>query len=113
MRNYTEKYEYDAVGNILSLVHKAHGGKWARRYAYDANNKTPQNNRLLSTSLPGDSDAAPYSAKYVYDGHGNLIKMPHLARMDWDFKDQLHVVDLGGGGNAYYAYDSTGRRARN
>lgn len=112
MRNYAEKYEYDSVGNILSLVHKAQGGKWTRRYAYDPNNKAPQNNRLMSTSLPGDSDAAPYSAKYVYDAHGNMTQMPHLAQMDWDFKDQLHTVDLGGGGKAYYVYDSAGQRVR-
>jgi RHS repeat-associated protein len=32
--------------------------------------------------------------------------------MEWDFKDQLRMVDLDGGGKAYYAYDSAGQRVR-
>jgi len=32
--------------------------------------------------------------------------------MEWDFKDQLREVDLGGGGTAYYVYDSAGQRVR-
>src|SRR5262249_44421151 len=36
----------------------------------------------------------------------------HLAQMDWNFKDQLERVDLGGGGTAYYVYDAAGERIR-
>jgi RHS repeat-associated protein len=32
--------------------------------------------------------------------------------MQWDFKDQLQQVDLGGGGTAYYVYDAAGQRVR-
>jgi RHS repeat-associated protein len=32
--------------------------------------------------------------------------------VEWDFKDQLHKVDLGGGGNAYYVYGASGERVR-
>jgi RHS repeat-associated protein len=112
MRRYTEEYQYDEVGNILSLIHRASGGSWTRRYAYDPSNTVPKHNRLHSTSLPGDPDAGPYSAQYEYDSHGNMIKMLHLTQMDWDFKDQMHAVDLGGGGTAYYVYDSTRQRVR-
>ena len=35
MRGYTEHYDYDAVGNLLQLIHVASGGNWTRRYAYD------------------------------------------------------------------------------
>ena len=38
--------------------------------------------------------------------------MPHLARVDWDYKDRLRSVDLGGGGRAFYAYDPAGNRVR-
>src|SRR5205085_6205029 len=117
LRNYTEQYDYDPVGNILRLTHQAAAGNWTRRYDYETNNldvqtQIPLNNRLQSTSLPGDADQAPYSAKYQYDAHGNMTKLPHLAQMDWDFKDQLHMVDLGGGGKAYYVYDAAGQRTR-
>ena len=33
-------------------------------------------------------------------------------KMEWDFKDQLQQVDLGGGGTAYYVYDGSGQRVR-
>ena len=35
MRRYTERYEYDPVGNFLRLIHKATNGNWTRAYAYD------------------------------------------------------------------------------
>lgn len=104
MGNYTEKYEYDQVGNILKMIHAAASGSWTRLYECEQ-----QSNRLLNTKPSGEHDLGfPYS----YDAHGNMVKMPHLAEMDWDFKDQLHVVDLGGGGKAYYVYDSAGQRVR-
>ncbi|MBE9128306.1 MULTISPECIES: SpvB/TcaC N-terminal domain-containing protein [unclassified Coleofasciculus] len=107
MRNYSEKYEYDSVGNILTLIHQANGGSWTRRYDYAENN-----NRLRSTSLPGDLDNVPLPIRYEYDAHGNMTKMPHLPQIQWDFKDQMQQVDLGGGGTAYYIYDASGQRVR-
>ncbi len=107
MRNYTEQYEYDEVGNIQKMIHKADKGDWTRHYQYDDNN-----NRLLSTSLPGDPDKGSFTGKYEYNKHGNMIKMPHLNVMEWDFKDQLHMVDRMGGGKAYYVYDARGQRVR-
>jgi RHS repeat-associated protein len=32
--------------------------------------------------------------------------------MHWDYKDQLHQTDLGGGGVAFYVYDGSGQRVR-
>jgi RHS repeat-associated protein len=110
LRNYTERYEYDAVGNIMKMLH----GDWNRFYDYESSN-----NRLRATSLPGDA-AGTFSAKYQYDEHGSMKRMPHFANhadpnqpnMHWDFKDQLHQVDLGGGGTAYYVYGADGERVR-
>ena len=34
MRRYTESYEYDAVGNILSFVHQASGGNFTREFCW-------------------------------------------------------------------------------
>jgi RHS repeat-associated protein len=108
MRNYIETYEYDGVGNILAMIHQATGATWTRRYDYEA-----ANNRLRTTSLPGDGDDVTLlPSRYQYDVHGNMTQMPHLAGMQWDFKDQLHQVDLGGGGTAYYVYDAAGQRVR-
>jgi RHS repeat-associated protein len=107
MRTYAERYEYDAVGNILAIVHQAGSGSWRRRYAYPSDS-----NKLSATSLPGDPDAGPYSAAYEHDEHGNMARMPHLAAMAWTFQDQLQQIDLGGGGTAYYSYDTSGQRVR-
>lgn len=113
VRRYTELYQYDDFGNILRTQHIANGGNWTRRYHYsyqdDATNRT---NRLVTTSLPGDKPAGPYSATYSYDNDGNMTKMPHLQSLDWNSLDQLKTVNLGGGGTAYYVYAASGQRMR-
>jgi len=115
---YVERYTYDAVGNLLRLVHLAGNDveqpglvTWQRRYAYAA-----ENNHLLATSLPSDRDDV-CSAKYTYDPHGNMTTMPHLPTMQWDYQDQLHataqqVVNDGTPVTTYYIYDATGQRVR-
>jgi len=118
MRRYLEQYTYDEVGNILKMTHR-HGrlsnpGQviWNRRYQY-----RPDSNRLLSTSQPNEPDADSYSPlplyrdRYEYDPHGNMNKMPHLGRMDWDFKDQLSGFKEGTT-EALYAYNASGQRVR-
>ncbi len=123
---YVERYTYDAVGNIMQLVHYAGSDldqpgqtRWQRHYQYALDS-----NRLLATSLPGDPDNLPdyvaaggYSARYNYDAHGNMASMPHLPLMRWDFRDQLsassqQVVNDGTPETTYYVYDAAGQRAR-
>jgi RHS repeat-associated protein len=46
-----------------------------------------------------------------------MTQMPHLAHMEWDFKDQLQatrerVVNRGCGETTYYVYDAAGQRVR-
>ncbi|WP_232379776.1 RHS repeat domain-containing protein [Polyangium fumosum] len=108
MRNYVESFEYDAVGNILKMIHAAQGstGSWTRRYDI-----AEMSNRLLGTSLPGD-DETEFSATYTYDEHGSMTTMPHLDGIEWDFKDQKREVDKGGGGTVYFTYDAGGQRVR-
>jgi RHS repeat-associated protein len=112
MRTYTEQYQYDMVGNIQSMIHQAANGNWTRFYAYD-----PASNHLLSSSMPGDSATAPYSAQYAYDLHGNMSQMPHLPLMRWDFNDHLQAtsqqaVNSGTGEITYFVYDAAGQRVR-
>jgi RHS repeat-associated protein len=117
VRNYTENYEYDLLGNLLRMSHATSGaaGNWTRRYHYayqdDPTNKT---NRLTSTSRPGDPDPGPYTATYDYDHYGNMTRLrsPTPGELVWNFMDQLQQVDLGGGGTAYYVYSVAGQRVR-
>ena len=112
VRNYTETYQYDEVGNLLELKHTANGGSWTQRYKYGyQSDPADLTNRLLATSLPGDAPGA-FSATYGHDQLGNMTSMPHLAAMTWNALDQLSEVDLGGGGSARYDYGGAGQRMR-
>jgi RHS repeat-associated protein len=113
MRTYTETYTYDSVGNILTWAHTVplqssrFNPSWTRNYSYD-----PASNRLQTTSLPDDLVGGPYSATYTYDANGNMTAMPYPAGLGWDWRDQMHQADLGGGGSAWYVYDGVGQRVR-
>ncbi|HVZ38022.1 MAG TPA: SpvB/TcaC N-terminal domain-containing protein [Candidatus Kapabacteria bacterium] len=117
---YTERYTYDPIGNLLTMVHQVASGGWTRRYAYNETSCiTPAetSNRLSATSMPGDPVGGPYSATYRYDAHGNITRMPHLPEMTWDEYDRLQsttrqVVGSGMPETTYYNYDSTGNRLR-
>ena len=113
VRNYTEEYEYDDIGNISKITHLAANGNWTRHYNYQyQNDPADRTNRLTTTSAPGDPPAGPYTDAYTYDQHGNMTSMPHLNALIWNYKDQLKEVDLGGGGKAYYVYNAGGQRTR-
>jgi RHS repeat-associated protein len=112
MRGYTERYEYDPVGNFERVRHIAANGQWTRSYTYDEPSllEPPKKNNRLSSTIVGRTTGTLTPEFYPYDAHGNMTRMPHLLTMDWDFRDQLQHVDLGGGGNAYYVYDAGGQR---
>jgi RHS repeat-associated protein len=120
LRNYTEHYEYDPVGNFLTMAHVAGNGtgNWTRIYTYNETSlleATQNSNRLSQTAL--QTNANPPVEPYKHDAHGNMMKMPHLPLMKWDFKDQLgatsrQVVNAGASETTYYAYDATGQRTR-
>lgn len=119
MGTYTESFVYDAVGNFQEMAHvgkdPANAG-WTRSYAYQELSQLEPakvSNRLSATSLDGGVNWDRYStAGNGYDPHGNMLRMAHLPTMSWDFRDCLHSVDLIGGGDAWYVYDSTGERMR-
>lgn len=113
LRRYTERYFYDAVGNIEKMAHDARTSGWTRFYAYEEDlGGGAKSNRLLATSAVGDDPDGPYSAKYEHDANGNMTRMPHLAEMRWDHGDRLVGVDLSGGGDAYYSNNASGERVR-
>jgi RHS repeat-associated protein len=125
MSTYTERYVYDAVGNFLQMQHErtnAAVAGWTRRYSYgDASLTEPTkfSNRLSTTTVGGQSDEV-----YAHDAHGNMLRMPQLAEMQWDYKDQLRLTrrqrvnadDLDGndhhGERTFYVYDAAGQRIR-
>ncbi|WP_058186421.1 SpvB/TcaC N-terminal domain-containing protein [Terracidiphilus gabretensis] len=126
MGTYTEQYNYDPVGNFLQFIHKSSSASspgWTRSYSYnEASLLEPANmsNRLSTTGF-GEQ---PPSETYGYDLHGNMIDMPQLQLMQWDFKDALYMsqrqavnsTDADGiahqGERTYYVYEGSGQRIR-
>ncbi|MBE8989895.1 SpvB/TcaC N-terminal domain-containing protein [Nostoc sp. LEGE 12450] len=119
MRNYTEQYVYDAVGNFEKLIHQAANGNWTRAYAYnEASLIEPgkQSNRLSSTKVGAKTEP------YTYDAHGNMTSMPHLTLMQWDYKDELSATSRLAVNDTpppntvpettFYVYNASGERVR-
>jgi RHS repeat-associated protein len=119
IRNYGERYTYDAVGNLIRTRHQAKNRSWTRDYAYaEASVVEPAkvSNRLSRTTLHPDS-MLPIVEPYGHDGHGSMTAMPHLLRLEWDFKGQLsatarQVVSAGVPETTYYIYAAGGQRLR-
>ena len=104
LHTYTQHFAYDELGNIQSIQHQTPTSalNWTRNYVYDG-----ATNRLLKHD---ENQTLP---DYTYDEHGNMLKMPHLQSMHYDYQDQLNKVVLDASGNtAYYIYDAGGQRVR-
>ncbi len=118
LRNYTQRYQYDSVGNILQMRHTADRGSWTRNYQYHLHS-----NRLLATQNGSSLDYVRYveanavtlNERYSYDTHGSMRNLANVSEefyLHWDTRDMIHALDLGGGGWAYYQYDSNKQRTR-
>jgi RHS repeat-associated protein len=118
LQQFVEHYDYDPVGNFRSLVHRAEHGSSTRHYAYLEDSllePEKHSNRLSQTNLQEDGRRGP--ERYLYDANGNIVQMPHLPVMQWDFMDRLaasvrQVVNGGGAETTFYQYDAAGQRAR-
>ncbi|MER9562972.1 SpvB/TcaC N-terminal domain-containing protein [Mesorhizobium sp. M0571] len=127
---YLERYVYDKVGNFLEMQHRGTdplAPGWTRTYVYEeASLLEPgkTSNRLTRTSLGAGSDETYSVGSDGYDAHGNMLRMPHLAEMRWDYAEQLRMTrrqslgpqDIPGsaaaGQRTWYVYDGAGKRAR-
>jgi RHS repeat-associated protein len=129
MGTYLERYVYEPAGNLLSMQHlgtaPSHPG-WTRTYTYDEPSQLQpgrKSNRLTSSTVGGLADTYSKGGD-GYDQLGNLLRMPQLQRMAWDFKNQLRMVQRQAvnaaddeglqrqGERTWYVYDADGQRVR-
>ena len=113
VRNYTQTYQYDAVGNIMEMKHLAAGGNWTRGYEYET-----ANNRLKRTFIGDNGNPANYSKYQHHAKHGYLEQLPHLEKIDWNFNEEVvlttrqHCTVDNIPVITYYQYDGSGQRIR-
>ena len=127
MDRYCEKYVYDEVGNFMEMSHHRScpaAPSWTRTYTYAESSPiepAKQSNRLSRTTVGNNN---PIQEQFGHDVHGNMLRMPQLQVMQWDYKDQLQMTqrqkindeDIDGvernGERTWYVYDSAGQRVR-
>lgn len=127
---YLERYLYDAAGNLREMAHRGTDPSnpgWTRTYVYDEISQLEplrRSNRLTSTTAGANPTETYSTGGDGYDAHGNMLRLPQLQAMQWDYKDQLRMsrrqavnaADADGvarqGERTFYVYDSGGLRVR-
>lgn len=105
-RAYTERYHYDAVGNMERLQHQINGGGFNRHF-----NLAVGTNQLDTVQIGADS------YQHQYDSNGNLIQENASRFLEWDHSDRLRSFRTQAG-NAepsiytHYLYDAAGQRVK-
>lgn len=122
MGRYLERYVYDQTGNIRSMEHTGTDPVnlgWTRTFACTEPSLLEagvHNNHLTSTAIGTTTDT--YSTLGDgYDAHGNMLRLPHLQGMQWDFNDRLRMTQRQASSSAtaertWYVYDAAGQRVR-
>ncbi|WP_249731697.1 RHS repeat-associated core domain-containing protein [Pseudomonas syringae] len=103
--NYTQRYSYDAAGNLLQMRHE--GAHNFTRNIHVA----PDSNR----SLPDDDGDVDFATSF--DANGNLLQLVRGQVMGWDARNQLqHITTVqredGSNDDERYVYDGQGQRCR-
>ncbi|MBN1596039.1 VCBS repeat-containing protein [candidate division FCPU426 bacterium] len=104
---YTQRYNYDAVGNMLSLKHVAANGGFTRTLTM-----RPKTNQLQNLAIGGNSYA------YHYDANGNIIREYSNRHFVWDHANRLKAFydrPAGSGQatvSARYLYGADGARVK-
>jgi RHS repeat-associated protein len=130
MGRYLERYVYDVTSNFEKMKHvgsdPANPG-WKREYVYGEASLIEagkRSNRLTSTATDPTKPEIYSTGGNGYDAHGNMLRMPHLQEMRWNFNDQLcmaqrqavNASDTDGlehqGERTWYVYDAGGQRVR-
>ncbi|MEX3774928.1 RHS repeat-associated core domain-containing protein [Pseudomonas sp. MYb118] len=107
-RNYTQRFDYDKAGNLITR-HHSNAPSLSMFTSAHSNRSLPQ---CEDGSLPGESDIDA-----GFDASGNLLELQRGQIMTWDIRNQLSRVTLVSrnddpGDDERYAYDRPGHRVR-
>jgi RHS repeat-associated protein len=105
-RSYTERYRYDAVGNMEQLQHQLNSGGFTRNFSLVANT-----NQLDTLQIGANT------YQYQYDSNGNLIQENASRFFEWDHSDRLRSFHTQAGNKepsiyTHYLYDAAGQRIK-
>jgi len=106
--NYTQRFEYDAGGNLLARHHSG-AETWRMAVSSASNRSLPQR---ADGTLPDEGQITE-----AFDGNGNLKALQPGQAMTWDARNQLSEVTTvvrqdGLDDSELYRYDGDGRRVR-
>lgn len=108
---YQRFYAYDAAGNLAQIRHMG-TTPFTRDIAVAAGS-----NRAVAALDPNGIPVPP--VQNCFDAAGNCTFVPHLRRMEWNYRGRLSrvvVIDRSAQGLAddaeYYLYDGAGQRTR-
>lgn len=104
---YNRHYNYDAMGNMLTMRHQTFGdtsSQTIRTFTTETNS-----NRLVNIDFAGTA------FNYKYDVNGNLILEAGSRHFEWNHSDQMKVFRTQTGNSepsvhAQYLYDAAGLR---
>jgi RHS repeat-associated protein len=105
-RAYSERYHYDAMGNMLRLEHRNEPGGFTREFTVETSNNRLQELKIGKT---------PYA--YTFDASGNMLAETTSRHFEWNHSDQMKVFRTRTEGAepsvyAHYLYDSSGQRVK-
>jgi RHS repeat-associated protein len=121
LARFVERYTYDAAGNLLSMRHRSldpSRGTWTRRFEYEEESQLEPgraSNRLTCAVVGRDVELYSRDGD-GYDADGNMLRLPHLAEIQWDYRDQLRMTARQRSAfrheRTWYVYNGEGRRVR-
>ncbi|KPX72833.1 RHS repeat-associated core domain-containing protein [Pseudomonas syringae group genomosp. 3] len=103
--NYTQRYSYDAAGNLLQMRHEgAHNFTRNMHVDPDSNRSLPDNDRYVDFATS-------------FDANGNLLQLVRGQTTSWDVRNQLRQITTVQREDApndeeRYVYDGQGQRCR-
>jgi len=109
LKKYRQNFSYDDGGN---LYHVQHIGKnpWTQQLTVSGNSNRAVNTELADT---------PAKVNDAFDANGNQVKLPGLAGIAWNYRDNIAcatVIDRSAekkhSDAEYYVYDGGGSRIR-